>query len=348
MYVCVGDRKAVEHLILGDDAQQQIDCLKGEFAEIALEASKCLKEKHDDAEIAGKWINEVLRGTQHESLMVCSGVTASTHDDLFKHLQTKWSFTNPDNLERLIRKLPTAPCSLREKIRGYKKKFRDFCHSLSLDGNTQMRFEVLDSDKPCLIIETKAIELDFDEIFAFLDDVFEIYKRYFRIHKIEPGCIKVTLQFPDDMKQLIQACIDQKCDYLKQYAISMQILEPQKMQDQDENPGVDDSNQDEPTQTKRSNPPSKSSQASASKPEKDHNSSPPLTLDTPNIPCFKFEDKSDLPHQTDTRHELANEGTLESMDYLRAGTGDCHTSDYSSGNSDFEEESSPQPQENYM
>ena len=346
MYVCVGDRKAVEHLILGDDAQQQIDCLKGEFAEIALEASKCLKEKHDDAEIAGKWINEVLRGTQHESLMVCSGVTASTHDDLFKHLQTKWSFTNPDNLERLIRKLPTAPCSLREKIRGYKKKFRDFCHSLSLDGNTQMRFEVLDSDKPCLIIETKAIELDFDEIFAFLDDVFEIYKRYFRVHKIEPGCIKVTLQFPDDMKQLIQACINQKCDYLKQYAISMHVLEPQKMQDQ-KNPSGDDSNQDESTQTEKGNPSSKNSQTSASKSEKDHNFSPPLTSGT-SIPCFKVEDKSDLSHQIDTHHELSNEGTLGSMDYLTAGTGDCHTSDYSSGNSDFEEESSPQPQENYM
>ena len=155
------------------------------------------------------------------------------------------------------------------------------------------------------------------------------------------GCIKVTLQFPDDMKQLIQACIDQKCDYLKQYDISMQILEPQKMQDQNENPSVDDSNQDEPAQTERSNPSSKSSQASASKPEKVHNSSPLLTSDTI-IQCFKVEDKSDLHHQIDTRHELANEGMLESMDYpIRdtgdCDTGDCDTSDYSSGDSDLED-----------
>ena len=267
--------------------------------------------------------------------MVCSGVTASNHDDLFKHLQTKWSFTNPDNLEKLVRKLQTAhSCSLKEKIRDYKKKFKDFCHSLPLDGNTPMHFEVLDLHKPCLIIETAAIELDLDEIFAFLDDVFEIYKRYFRIHKIEPGCIKATLQFPDDMKHLIQACINQKCDVLKQFAISMQILEPQKMQDQ-ENPSVDDSNQDESTQTERSSPlPSKSRHYPTSEPEKNHNFLPTLITNDGEvvIPCIKVEDKSDLLHQdllTNTRHEPStNEGTLESIDCLNAGTG--HTSDYSS------------------
>ena len=91
----IEEHKSAEHLKLGGDTQHQIDGLQSEFADIALKASECLQEKYPDAGKAWKWVNEVLRGIQGEPLIVGAGVTAASHDDLFKHLQTKWSFTNP-------------------------------------------------------------------------------------------------------------------------------------------------------------------------------------------------------------------------------------------------------------
>ena len=71
----------------------------------------------------------------------------------------------------------------------------------------------------------QADPLEFIEIYVFLDNVFGIYKRYLRLHKIEPGCIKVTLQFPPGMTQLIQDCIDQTSEVVKRYA-KMQLELP--------------------------------------------------------------------------------------------------------------------------
>ena len=346
----IEELKSDKHIKLdADGTQDRIDGLQSDFAEIALEAAKCLKNKYpDDPETAGKWLNEVMRGIQDEPLVVGAGVTAVSHDDLFKHLQTKWSFTNPTNLEKLIRKLQTAPRSLKEKIREYTKKFKDFCHSLSLDGNTQLHFETLDGKQPCLIIEMTAIEQDFDEILAFLEDVFGIYKRYFRIHKIEPGCIKITLQFPADMQQLIQGCIDRKCDALKQYAISMQILKPLEMQGK-ENPSVDDKkddssglNQVESTQTDRNSSSRKSSQFQTSKPETNHNSpqAPLLAFDLDDqcvlcIPCFDEEEKSEFQEIINSSYELSNTSDEEMMGSTSSDSS-CHTSD-------LKEEMAPQP-----
>ena len=49
-------------------------------------------------------------------------------------------------------------------------------------------------------------------------EVFHIYRRYLRVHKIKPGCVEVTLQFPANMELLLQACIDKKCESVKHYA----------------------------------------------------------------------------------------------------------------------------------
>ena len=195
-----------------------------------------------------------------------------------------------------------------------------------------------------------AIEQDLDAIFAFLEDVFGIYKRYFRIHKIEPGCIKVTLQFPADMQQLIQGCIDQKYDAFKQYAISMQILKLHEMQGK-ENPSVDDKrdnssshNQDESTRTDRNSPLCKSSQFRTSKPETNHNSPPQaplLAFDLDDqcvlcIPCFDEEEKSQFQEIiTNSSYELSN-ASDEEMVGSTSSDSSCHTSD-------LKEEMAPQP-----
>ena len=192
-----------------------------------------------------------------------------------------------------------------------------------------------------------AIEQDFDGILAFLEDVFGIYKRYFRIHKIERGCIKVTLQFPADMQELIQGCIDQKCDALKQHDISMQITKPQEIRGE-ENPSVDDKkdssehNQDEATETDRNSLSCKSSKSPTCKPETNHNSSPvpPLNLafdlDDQHVLCIPYfgeEEKSEFQEIINSSDELSNASDEEM-------TGSTNSD--SSYHTDFEEEMAPQ------
>ena len=63
----------------------------------------------------------------------------------------------------------------------------------------------------------------FDDIELFLREVFDIYRRYLRVHKIEPGCVKVTLQFDANMEPFLQDCIDKKREAVKHYA-KMHIL----------------------------------------------------------------------------------------------------------------------------
>ena len=55
--------------------------------------------------------------------------------------------------------------------------------------------------------------------------MFDIYRRYFRVHKIEPGCVKVTLQFDASMEPLLKACIDHKREAVKHY-VKMKIVSP--------------------------------------------------------------------------------------------------------------------------
>ena len=87
-----------------------------------------------------------------------------------------------------------------------------------------MHFELYDSSQPCLvpILNFKT----FHGIKVFLEDVFDIYARYLRVHMITPGNIKeVTIQFPASMTTLVQDCIDQSQEAAND--TSMHIIEPQ-------------------------------------------------------------------------------------------------------------------------
>ena len=198
-------RQEAESWRLDDTVEKEIDKLKIDYAAIAIEACECL-ENHKpslSAVYRAVWLNDRLRGSQDEPLIVAEGV--STYSDLFAKLQKKWSFTNPDLLKQLLQKLGNH--SLLEKLDGYIKRFDFVCSTFPIDK--PVRFEPYDESQPCLVLILSFETLD--DLKVILKDVFDIYKRYLRVHMITPGNIKeVTIQFPTGMTKLVQECIDEK------------------------------------------------------------------------------------------------------------------------------------------
>ena len=183
-----------------------------------------LKKSYPDTENLIVLLNDLLKGDLKEPLMIEQPV--ATHIDLFLLLQTKWSFTNPTILQQIINYL--AGEDLQQRMRQYSQEYDRFRQSLKINESSLQRgiqFDEYDTTKPCLILIIESGPLDLSEIYVFLDNVFGIYKRYLRLHKIERGCIKVTLQFPPSMTKLIKACIDQKGEAVKRYA-KMQLKLP--------------------------------------------------------------------------------------------------------------------------
>ena len=211
-----GDHKAAT-LTISCSTQEQIADFKRRFAFLSMEATEYLKKRFPDPESLIVLLNDLLKIDLKEPLMIEQPV--ATHLELFLQLQKKWSFTNPTILQQLINYL--AGEDLQQKMRKYSQEYDSFCQSLKINESSLQKgihFDEYDTTKPCLIVIIESGPLNLHEIYVFLDNVFGIYKRYLRLHKIEPGCIKVTLQFPPSMIQLIKACIDQKSEAVKRYA----------------------------------------------------------------------------------------------------------------------------------
>ena len=208
--------------------EEKIDNLKAEFAAIVTETRKCVKARHSDPEDAASWLNEILRGTQNEPLIVEE--SAPDYSNLFRQLQKKWSFTNHDLLQQLLDKLKDD--LLNEKMKVYKESFDTFCHSFSsllpsINNESVTRFEPCDPSQPCLVLIFESVSKFYD-IEVFLTDVFSIHKRYLRVHKIELGSIKkVTLQFAPSMKPLLQDITDKKQEAAKHYNVTSMHIEHQ-------------------------------------------------------------------------------------------------------------------------
>ena len=192
---------------LDDTVQKEIDKLKDAYADIATEACECLLETRKlSAPLAAVWLNDILRGTQNEPLLVEESVSDCI--DLFRKLQEKWSFTNPTLLQQLLKKLDNS--SLIQQLDEYTERFNTFCSKFPIDKAKQpVCFEQYDSSQPCLVL---ILDFEtFDNIKVFLKDVFDIYARYLRVHMITPGNIKtVSVQFPASMTTIVQDCIDQR------------------------------------------------------------------------------------------------------------------------------------------
>lgn len=182
---------------MDDTVETQINSLRVDYAAIATKACKCLETHDRSAAHTAVWLNEVLRGTHSEPLIVERSV--SEYSDLFLQLQKKWSFTNPTLLEQLLKILKND--SLNKELAEYTKRFKKVCSEFPI--NTAVHFEPYDPSQSCLVLILNFES--FDGIKIFLEDVFDIYARYLRVHMITPGNIKkMTVQFPAGMEPLIQ------------------------------------------------------------------------------------------------------------------------------------------------
>ena len=201
------------------------------------------------AEATAVWLNEILRGSRDEPLVIEDKV--EDYADIFSQLQKKWSFTSPTLLRQLVENMGNG--SLSKRMKDYSAEYDEICRSftklnehVSLEDydssnppsatmgngslskrmkdysaeydeicrsftklNEHVSLEDYDSSKPCLVLIFES-GTTFDNVQIFLDEVFGIYRRYLRVHKIMPGSVKLILQFPDSMKPLLQVCIDKK------------------------------------------------------------------------------------------------------------------------------------------
>ena len=225
----IGDHPAAT-LSISCSTREKIADFKRRYAFLEMEATEFLKKSYPDPESLMVLLNGLLKSDLKEPLTIEKPV--ATHSELFLQLQKKWSFTNPTILQQLIKYL--AEEALKQKMRTYSQEYDSFSQSLKIDESSLgkgIHFDDYDATNPCLIViiessqEGPADPLELNEIYVFLDNVFGIYKRYLRLHKIERGCIKVTLQFPPSMTKLIKSCIDQKGEAVKRYA-KMQLKLP--------------------------------------------------------------------------------------------------------------------------
>ena len=200
-------------MTLAYDVQTRIGKLRTEFGDIVVQALKWLDHRYPETKDAVRWLNATLRGLQSEPLVVPSS-SVSDNIPLDDQLQKKWSFTNPAILEGLVEK--TNDRDLTERMKKYNENFKYVCRSIPI-SNQEIIFERFNHNKPCLTLIFENITY-FDDIELFLREVFDIYRRYLRVHKIEPGCVKVTLQFDANMEPFLQDCIDKKCEAVKHYA----------------------------------------------------------------------------------------------------------------------------------
>ena len=224
VFSVIGDHE--KKVTLDHDIQTRIGKLKGDYADIVVKALRWLNTRYPEDRDAVRWLNEILRGLQREPL-VLPRKSISDKIPLDDQLQERWSFTNPAVLRRLVRE--THDSNLNEQMDKYIEDFKDVRSSIPISDQElkkELIFEPFEPDKPCLILVLERITY-FGDIDVFLKEVFDIYTRFFRIHKIEPGCIKVTLQFDTSMESHIQARIDDKYEAVKHYA-KMHIISNKK------------------------------------------------------------------------------------------------------------------------
>ena len=183
--------------------------LKRDFADIIAEAYKWLRNRYPDAEIAAVWLNQVLKIATQAPCVVHD---VRNHSQLSEQLHKSFHYTAPDFLLQLVK--ITGNKELIEQTEKYKEDFITFCRTITISVNEkqqEVQFDRRDISKPCLILKFLSVT-SFDEIEAFLEDKFKIYKHYLRIHKIKSGCIEVILQFDAIVEEHFQECVKMKED----------------------------------------------------------------------------------------------------------------------------------------
>ena len=191
-----GDHLQAATMTITRSTQEQIADFKKRYAFLAMKATDYLKKSYCDPESLMVLLNCLLKSDSKEPFMIEQPV--ATHAELFLQLQKKWSFTNPTILQQLINYLTGE--DLQQEMKKYSQEYDSFCQSLKINESflgKGIHFDEYDAAKPCLIVVIESGPLDFNEIYVFLDNVFGIYKRYLRLHKIEPGSIS-AISFKHD------------------------------------------------------------------------------------------------------------------------------------------------------
>lgn len=241
-YSFIGYHKAA-FMTISSSTQAKLQSYKDEFMEIVWEASEALKANFSNVEELAVKVNEILKDDKGEPLVF--ETLPTSHSQVFPVLQKQWSYTNSEFLYQLIHRILekhtasrrtsgrhtakkhtsgkcTVGTTLKKKIESYRQSYRSFCQSLEITNESHIQLEAYDPSKPCLILTIKKGPLQLKDIYSFLENEFDIKNRYLRIHTIEPGSIKVILQFPATMTELFQAYIDQKQEAVKDF-VEMKI-----------------------------------------------------------------------------------------------------------------------------
>ena len=203
------ERQAADH------PQEDIADLKLLFSETRTKVLEFYKIKYEDNPLwLSVFVVELLKGGPEEPPM--SEGVGESYGELEWLLQANVTFSNPVNLWKLVNYVYLEDQTILKIVERYCQEFARFCKTLKLTGpyrgNPVLYFEEYDPANASLVIVYHVDDSwsTLHDVYEFLKNVFGTYKRYFRMHKIEFDHNKTTLilQFPDRMKQLLQACID--------------------------------------------------------------------------------------------------------------------------------------------
>ena len=234
-----GNHASADSMTISPATQTEIMEFEDEFLDLMWDAAKALKERFPDPNELAFKVNHILK--RPKSMDVIFETPPTSHFAIFSRLQKEFGHTNPKLLRMLIQRTASksaeskhpvtrlaaskgtgskhaATSNLEERMESYCHRHKSFCESLQITTESRIVFEAFNTSKPCLILIIQRGPLTLDDINVFLEEEFDIHNRYFRIHRIDPGSIKVILQFPTSMTELIKACIEQKCQTAKWFA----------------------------------------------------------------------------------------------------------------------------------
>ena len=225
----IGYHASADSMTISSTTQTEIIGYQNEFLDLMWDAAKALEERFPDPKELALKVNEILKEPKSKHVMF--ETLPTSHYEIFSRLQNEWSYTNPKLLrlliQRTVSKHPvnrctasehTASSTLEERMESYCQRYQSFCKSLQITTESRIVFEAFDSSKPCLVLTIQRGPLTLREINIFLEEEFDIHNCYFRIHRIDPGSIKVILQFPASMTELIKTSIAQKYQTAKWFA----------------------------------------------------------------------------------------------------------------------------------
>ena len=207
---------------MDDNIEKNLRELRYEFVRIAADASQWLMTKYPDIIIAVQVVNDLLRSSSREPLPIDT-TTIENHKQLSQLIQVNWSYTCPDLLNDIVQFSEIE--DLQERMKKYMTRFKELCESFIPVEDE--RFEPQRAQWASLVLVFKS-GTNLQMVRDFANEAFNKYGRYTIICMVQVGSVKVIMQFPASIQQLIQGCIDLYKDRKVKHEnfISMHIEDP--------------------------------------------------------------------------------------------------------------------------